>query len=167
MQKDGMCTPKNPPKLVILTQFFNRYECIGVSNCGKKYGFWDLWDCEWRDFEMKWNLSDRNGFWGQDFEPCMDFEQQDFESKGLAVTGFWYRARRVHIASEWWVNKWQDSFLAEFVKLWFSEKELKLSAVAAFEASCGPPIATLFENYSKSRIWIFWFWHFPPIFVLL
>ena len=26
---------------------------------------------------------------------------------------------------------------------------------------------TLFENYSKCRIWIFEFWHFPPIFVLL
>ena len=25
----------------------------------------------------------------------------------------------------------------------------------------------LFENYSKCRIWIFEFWHFPPIFVLL
>ena len=24
-----------------------------------------------------------------------------------------------------------------------------------------------FENYSKCRIWIFEFWHFPPIFVLL
>ena len=23
---------------------------------------------------------------------------------------------------------------------------------------------TLFENYSKCRIWIFDFWHFPPIF---
>ena len=28
-------------------------------------------------------------------------------------------------------------------------------------------ILTLFENYSKCRIWIFEFWHFPPIFVLL
>ena len=27
--------------------------------------------------------------------------------------------------------------------------------------------ATLFENYPKCRIWIFEFWHFPPIFVLL
>ena len=26
---------------------------------------------------------------------------------------------------------------------------------------------TLFENYSKCRIWIFEFWHLPPIFVLL
>ena len=26
---------------------------------------------------------------------------------------------------------------------------------------------TLFENYSKCRIWILEFWHFPPIFVLL
>ena len=26
---------------------------------------------------------------------------------------------------------------------------------------------TLFENYSKCRIWIFEFWHFPPIFALL
>ena len=26
---------------------------------------------------------------------------------------------------------------------------------------------TLFENYSKCRIWIFEFWHFPPIFDLL
>ena len=26
---------------------------------------------------------------------------------------------------------------------------------------------TLFENYSKCRIWIFEFWHFPPIFVIL
>ena len=26
---------------------------------------------------------------------------------------------------------------------------------------------TVFENYSKCRIWIFQFWHFPPIFVLL
>ena len=26
---------------------------------------------------------------------------------------------------------------------------------------------TLFENYSKRRIWILSFWHFPPIFVLL
>ena len=26
---------------------------------------------------------------------------------------------------------------------------------------------TLFENHSKCRIWIFEFWHFPPIFVLL
>ena len=26
---------------------------------------------------------------------------------------------------------------------------------------------TLFENYSKCRILIFEFWHFPPIFVLL
>ena len=26
---------------------------------------------------------------------------------------------------------------------------------------------TLFENYSKCRIWIFEFWHFSPIFVLL
>ena len=25
-------------------------------------------------------------------------------------------------------------------------------------------ILTLFENYSKCRIWIFQFWHFPPIF---
>ena len=25
---------------------------------------------------------------------------------------------------------------------------------------------TLFENYSKCRIWIFEFWHFPPIFVV-
>ena len=25
---------------------------------------------------------------------------------------------------------------------------------------------TLFENYSKCLICIFWFWHFPPIFVL-
>ena len=29
------------------------------------------------------------------------------------------------------------------------------------------PIDTLFEKYSKCRIWIFEFWHFPPIFVLL
>ena len=28
-------------------------------------------------------------------------------------------------------------------------------------------IFTLFENYSKCRIWIFEIWHFPPIFVLL
>ena len=28
-------------------------------------------------------------------------------------------------------------------------------------------IFTLFENYSKCRIWIFEFWHFSPIFVLL
>ena len=27
-------------------------------------------------------------------------------------------------------------------------------------------IGTLFENYSKCRIWSFEFWHFPPIFVL-
>ena len=27
--------------------------------------------------------------------------------------------------------------------------------------------ATLFENYSKCRIWIFSFWHFPPIFLPL
>ena len=26
---------------------------------------------------------------------------------------------------------------------------------------------TMFENHSKCRIWIFQFWHFPPIFVLL
>ena len=26
---------------------------------------------------------------------------------------------------------------------------------------------TMFENYSKCRIWIFEFWHFQPIFVLL
>ena len=26
---------------------------------------------------------------------------------------------------------------------------------------------TLFKNYSKCRIWIFQFWHFPPIFVVL
>ena len=26
---------------------------------------------------------------------------------------------------------------------------------------------TLFENYSKCRIWILQFWHFPPIFVLI
>ena len=25
---------------------------------------------------------------------------------------------------------------------------------------------TMFENYSKCHIWIFLFWHFPPIFVL-
>ena len=29
------------------------------------------------------------------------------------------------------------------------------------------PLLTLFENYSKCRIWIFEFWHFPPIFFLL
>ena len=28
-------------------------------------------------------------------------------------------------------------------------------------------VSTLFENYSKCRIWIFEFWDFPPIFVLL
>ena len=28
-------------------------------------------------------------------------------------------------------------------------------------------LLTLFENCSKCRIWIFEFWHFPPIFVLL
>ena len=28
-------------------------------------------------------------------------------------------------------------------------------------------LSTLFENYSKCRIWSFEFWHFPPIFVLL
>ena len=27
--------------------------------------------------------------------------------------------------------------------------------------------STLFENYSKCRIWVYEFWHFPPIFVLL
>ena len=28
-------------------------------------------------------------------------------------------------------------------------------------------IRTMFENHPKCRIWIFQFWHFPPIFVLL
>ena len=28
-------------------------------------------------------------------------------------------------------------------------------------------VCTLFENSSKCRIWIFEFWHFPPIFILL
>ena len=28
------------------------------------------------------------------------------------------------------------------------------------------PVVSLFENYSKCRIWILTFWHFPPIFVI-
>ena len=28
-------------------------------------------------------------------------------------------------------------------------------------------LVSMFENYSKCRIWILQFWHFPPIFVLL
>ena len=28
-------------------------------------------------------------------------------------------------------------------------------------------IVTVFKNYSKCRIWLFQFWHFPPIFVQL
>ena len=28
-------------------------------------------------------------------------------------------------------------------------------------------LCTVFKNHSKCRIWIFKFWHFPPIFVLL
>ena len=39
-----------------------------------------------------------------------------------------------------------------------------LDNILTFRIVCLP---TLFENYSKCRIWIFEFWHFLPIFVLL
>ena len=72
-------------------------------------------------------------------------------------------------AGFWWIGKLSEPFTTKFVfpdskdsnqflhwkctlKKWFT---LKKNA------------STLFENYSKCRIWIFELWHFPTIFVPL
>ena len=57
---------------------------------------------------------------------------------------FWWFQRQPNLKKSWWFQRLQ------------------------IPKNCGDFNAcTLFENYSKCRIWISQFWHFPPMFVIL
>ena len=75
---------------------------------------------------------------------------------------------------EWLILK-HLSAAADWPKVFFSailshtqrrEMVLYIQFVVCVAMMTSCFISTLFENYSKCRIWIFEFWHFPPNFVL-
>ena len=61
-------------------------------------------------------------------------------------------------------KKYLEDFDIEFVE--FSSNFLLHSHLAQCWASSWKE-STVFENHPKYRIWVYQFWHFPPIFVLL
>ena len=92
--------------------------------------------------------------------------------KGLLMKG---REKQALVRKILRLQDWLRDF---FLLAWRGKEELEISLSAdilqnllvklSFEWSRRDlREATLFKNYSKCRIWIFVFWHFPPIFVLL
>ena len=79
----------------------------------------------------------------------------------------------------WYKGQWRQGFLNDYQKLsWLCHfvkmycMKLFLNKVPSKKYTMNHFMsestkATLDENHQKCRIWIFQFWHFPPIFVLL